>query len=110
MDESFPHKTFFTRLQHFTAVSDCFVAFYGGIGTVLEILTILQLMQVKKIDNRKLILVGSMWPGLIKWFEAEMLNDDMQLIHSGDLVIPKLVDHYQDALEIIKQHKAQQDL
>ena len=38
LDECFPHKTFFTRLQHFTAVSDCFVAFYGGIGTVLEIL------------------------------------------------------------------------
>ena len=51
-----------------------------------------------------------MWPGLIQWFEAEMLNEDMQLIHSGDLMIPKLVVHYQDALEIIKQHKAQQDL
>lgn len=105
IDESFPHKTFFTRLQHFTAVTDCFVAFYGGIGTVLEILTVLQLMQVKKIENRKLILVGDMWPGLIKWFEEEMLNDDMQLIHSGDLLIPKLVRHYQDALEIVKQHK-----
>ncbi len=107
LDECFPHKTFFTRLQHFMAVSDCFVAFYGGIGTVLEILTVLQLMQVKKIDNCKLILVGKMWPGLIKWFEAEMLNDDMQLIHSGDLLIPHLVPHYQDALEIIKQHKVQ---
>lgn len=105
LDERFPHKTFFTRLQHFTAISDCFVAFYGGIGTVLEILTVLQLMQVKKIEKRKLILVGSMWPGLIKWFESEMLNDDMQLIHSGDLLIPNLVSHYQDALEIIKQHK-----
>ncbi len=110
LDECFPHKTFFTRLQHFTAVSDCFVAFYGGIGTVLEILTVLQLMQVKQISDRKLILVGSMWPGLIKWFEAEMLNEDMQLIHSGDLLIPHLVPHYQDALEIIKQHKMQLDL
>lgn len=110
LDEMFPHKTFFTRLQHFTAVSDCFVAFYGGIGTVLEILTVLQLMQVKKITNRKLILVGSMWPGLIAWFESEMLKEDMQLIHSGDLLIPQLAPHYQDALEIIKQHKAQEGL
>lgn len=105
LDETFPHKTFFTRLQHFTAVTDCFVAFYGGIGTVLEILTVLQLMQVKKIENRKLILVGDMWPGLIQWFEDEMLKDDVQLIHSGDLLIPHLVPHYQDALEIVKQHK-----
>jgi hypothetical protein len=51
-----------------------------------------------------------MWPGLIKWFEAEMLGEDMQLIHSGDLLIPQLVPHYQDALEIIKQHKAQAGL
>lgn len=107
LDEEFPHKTFFTRLQHFVAVSDCFVAFYGGIGTVLEILTVLQLMQVKKIEDRQLILVGDMWPGLIEWFKAEMLNEDMQLIHSGDLLIPQLVPHYQDALELIKQHKAQ---
>lgn len=105
LDETFPHKTFFTRLQHFTAITDCFVAFYGGIGTVLEILTVLQLMQVKKIENRKLILVGDMWPGLIKWFESEMLKDDVQLIHSGDLLIPQLVPHYQDALEVVKQHK-----
>ncbi len=110
LDECFPHKTFFTRLQHFTAVSDSFVAFYGGIGTVLEILTILQLMQVKQITDRKLILVGSMWPGLIDWFKSEMLKDDMQLIHSGDLLIPQLVTHYQDALEIIKQHKIQSRL
>lgn len=106
LDEIFPHKTFFTRLQHFTAVSDCFVAFYGGIGTVLEILTILQLMQVKKIEGRKLILVGNMWPGLIKWFKREMLHEDMQLIHSGDLLIPLLVTDHQEAMEIIKQHKA----
>ncbi len=105
LDEVFPHKTFFTRLQHFTAVSDCFVAFYGGIGTVLEILTVLQLMQVKKIENRKLILVGKMWHGLINWFEQEMLNDDIQLIHRGDLLIPHLVDHYSEAVEIVKQHK-----
>lgn len=110
LDQVFPHKTFFTRLQHFTAVSDCFVAFYGGIGTVLEILTVLQLMQVKKIQDRKLILVGKMWHGLIDWFETEMLNEDMQLIHQGDLLIPHLAAHYQDALEIIKQHKIQSGL
>ncbi|MEN9946262.1 MAG: hypothetical protein RLZZ293_648 [Pseudomonadota bacterium] len=109
LDECFPHKTFFTRLQHFVAISDCFVAFYGGIGTVLEILTVLQLMQVKKIENCKLILVGEMWHGLIKWFEAEMLKEDMQLIHQGDLLIPQVVNHYQDALDIIKQHKIQQN-
>jgi predicted Rossmann-fold nucleotide-binding protein len=86
-------------------VSDCFVAFYGGIGTVLEILTVLQLMQVKKIEGRKLILVGDMWPGLIEWFKTEMLKEDMQLIHQGDLMIPQLVSHYHGALELIQQHK-----
>jgi uncharacterized protein (TIGR00730 family) len=110
IDEIFPHKTFFTRLQHFTAVTDCFVAFYGGIGTVYEILTVLQLMQVKKIENRKLILVGKMWRGLIDWFESEMLNEDIQLIHHGDLLIPHLVENYSEAIEVIKQHKLEINL
>lgn len=110
LDEYVLHKSFFTRLQHFVAVSDGFVAFYGGIGTVLEILTVLQLMQVHKIQRRKLILIGKMWFGLLSWFEKEMLTEDMQLIHSGDLLIPAIVQTYQEALELIKQHKTEINL
>src|SRR5678815_3496371 len=48
--EAFEHKTFFTRLQHFVIASDAFVVVPGGIGTVLEMLMIWQLLQVRHVD------------------------------------------------------------
>ncbi len=107
LDKIWHHKTFFSRLQHFSAISDSFVAFYGGIGTVLEILMILQMLQVKKIDNHKLILVGDMWPAMLEWFREYMLKDDMKLIHDGDLLIPTLVSNGSQALEVIEQHRCE---
>src|SRR5262249_125028 len=44
--ESYEHRTFFTRLHHFVLASDAFIVVPGGIGTVLELSTIWQLLQV----------------------------------------------------------------
>src|SRR5262252_3802640 len=46
VEQAFEHETFFTRLQHFVITSDAFVVVPGGIGTVLEMLMIWQLLQV----------------------------------------------------------------
>src|SRR4029453_10745642 len=46
----------------------------GGIGTVLEMLMIWQLLQVRHIRDVPLILVGRMWPGLVEWARASMLS------------------------------------
>ena len=67
VDQAFEHKTFFTRLQHFVIASDAFVVVPGGIGTVLEMLMIWQLLQVRHVDSVPLILVGKMWKGLVDW-------------------------------------------
>src|SRR5215207_5362819 len=64
--EAFEHKTFFTRLHHFVLTSDAFVVVPGGIGTVLELMMVWQLLQVKHVDA-PLILVGKMWGGLVDW-------------------------------------------
>jgi len=39
----------------------------GGIGTVLELMMVWQLLQVKHVAGIPLILVGKMWPGLVEW-------------------------------------------
>src|SRR5215470_11339395 len=67
VQQAFEHKTFFSRLHHFVIASDAFVVVPGGIGTVLEMLMIWQLLQVKHIHDVPLILVGKMWPGLVDW-------------------------------------------
>ena len=48
-------------------VSDAFVVVPGGIGTLLELSLAWQLLQVRKLYNTPLILVGKMWAELVEW-------------------------------------------
>ena len=66
VQEAFEHKTFFSRLHLFVITSDAFVVVPGGIGTVLELMMIWQLLQVKHVEGVPLILVGKMWPELVE--------------------------------------------
>src|SRR5262245_5048280 len=54
--QAFEHKTFFTRLHHFVLVSDAFIVAPGGIGTVLEMLMVWQLLQVRHLHDTPLLL------------------------------------------------------
>src|SRR5437016_1204636 len=62
VEEAYEHKTFFSRLHHFVLTSDAFVVVPGGIGTVLELMMVWQLLQVKHLQGVPLLLVGKMWP------------------------------------------------
>src|SRR6478672_8299795 len=55
---AFEHKNFFTRLHHFVLASDAFVVVPGGIGTVLELTMVWQLLQVRHMSDAPLIFVG----------------------------------------------------
>lgn len=55
------HQNFFTRLEQFTSDCDAFIALPGGWGTLLEILTVIQLLQVNHMEPKPLILVGAEW-------------------------------------------------
>ena len=57
--EAYKHRTFFSRLHHFVLVSEAFVVVPGGIGTVLELMMIWQLLQVRKLHQTPLILIGA---------------------------------------------------
>src|SRR5215469_10085420 len=67
VEQASEHRTFFTRLHHFVLASDAFVVAPGGIGTVLELMLIWQLLQVKHVHDTPLILVGNMWVHLVDW-------------------------------------------
>jgi hypothetical protein len=67
VEQAFEHKTFFTRLHHFVLSSDAFVVAPGGIGTVLELMMVWQLLQVRHVHDTPLILVGKMWADLVDW-------------------------------------------
>jgi hypothetical protein len=45
--QMYEHKTFFSRLHHFMIASDALVVVPGGIGTLLELAMVWQLLQVR---------------------------------------------------------------
>jgi uncharacterized protein (TIGR00730 family) len=106
VEQAFEHKTFFTRLHHFVIASDAFVVVPGGIGTVLEMLMIWQLLQVRHIDNVPLVLVGKMWKGLVDWSAASMLDPRLHLANPEDMKIPQCVETADEAIAVIREHHA----
>lgn len=105
--QAYEHKTFFTRLHHFVLVSDAFVVTPGGIGTVLEMSMIWQLLQVKHLQNTPLILAGQFWNGMLEWVKDEMLRPDAPLISPGDLNIPIILPDGPSIVQKIREHHAQ---
>jgi uncharacterized protein (TIGR00730 family) len=103
---AYEHKTFFTRLHHFVVASDAFVVVPGGIGTVLEMLMVWQLLQVRHVEDCPLVLVGKMWRGLVDWTEASMLDPRLQLASPDDLRIPQCVDTADEAIELVRGFQA----
>jgi len=103
VEQAFDHDTFFTRLQHFVIASDAFVVVPGGIGTVLEMLMIWQLLQVRHVHNVPLILVGKMWKGLVDWAEASMLDPRLALASADDLRIPRCVETADEAIALVRE-------
>ena len=101
--QAFEHRTFFTRLHQFVLASDAFVVAPGGIGTLLELTMIWQLLQVKHLQDTPLILVGRMWPGLLEWARLAMLETDPPLAGVDDLRIPQCVATADEAIAILRE-------
>ena len=93
------HKEFFSRLKMF-AECDAFIITPGGIGTLLEMALIYQLVQVNHVPDKKIICVGRMWRTLRQWLEEEMLesgflkHEEMKLVH--------YVDRFSEATALLK--------
>ncbi len=104
--QAYQHRTFFTRLHQFVLTSDAYLVAPGGIGTVLETTMIWQLLQVHLLRDTPLILVGSMWPGLVEWARKEMLAVDPPLANVEDFTIPKCVADANEAIELIRDYHA----
>lgn len=102
VEYAFKHKTFFTRLHHFVLASNAFVVAPGGIGTVLELMMVWQLLQVKHVANTPLILVGKMWPGLIEWARSSMTEFNPPLASLPDFDVPICVPTADEAIALIR--------
>src|ERR1043166_4967148 len=104
VNKVFRHRTFFSRLHHFVRLSSAFIVMPGGIGTALELFMVWQLVQVKHVTEHPVILVGTMWTGLIDWIRETMVGrglvsptdlDTISIVSSADEAIPIIAASYE---------------
>jgi len=104
--QMYEHRTFFSRLHHFMIISDAFIVVPGGIGTLLEMSLAWQLLQVRKLYNTPLVLVGKMWPELVDWGRRFMLQEGSELASGPDFTIPHCVNTMEEAVALIRENRA----
>jgi uncharacterized protein (TIGR00730 family) len=105
VSEAYGHRTFFSRLHHFMIVSDAFVVVPGGIGSLLEMSLVWQLLQVRQHYNSPLILVGKMWAGLVEWARQAMLVEGSELASEIDFEIPHCVNTIEETIDLIRENR-----
>ena len=102
---AYEHRTFFSRLHHFMIASDAFIIVPGGIGTLLELSLAWQLLQVRKLYNTPLILIGKMWADLVEWGRRTMLKPGSELASGVDFKIPDCVDTVEETVALIRDNR-----
>src|SRR5947208_1938992 len=83
LDIKSEHKRFSSRLDEFMRLSHAVIVAPGGIGTLLELTYVWQLIQVGMVEERPVVLLDhSHWDGLLAWMKTELLG--RRFISPGD--------------------------
>jgi uncharacterized protein (TIGR00730 family) len=105
LDIKSQHKRFSSRLDEFIRLTHAVIVAPGGIGTLLELMYVWQLLQVGMVERRVVILLGAdFWGGLLAWMREQMLDKSFISPHDFDFI--HVVDDYKEAVALIKQELA----
>ena len=100
------HMKFSSRLDDFMRLSNSVVCTPGGIGTLLEWFFTWQLVQVKHLEPRPIVLLDKkFWGGLLDWMREVPLK--RALLDAKDIDGISLVDTPEEVYEIISEHHRQ---
>lgn len=101
LDIKSEHRRFGSRLDEFMRLSHAVIIAPGGIGTLLELVYVWQLLQVKLIEPRTVVLLQSrFWEGLLDWMRQKMLGRGFVSERDFDWV--HMVDTPAEALDLIR--------
>jgi hypothetical protein len=64
-----------------------------------------QLLQVRKLYNTPLILVGEMWAELVDWGRRTMLREGLELANAVDFSIPHCVGGVEETVALIRANR-----
>jgi len=97
------HHKFSSRLDDFMRLSNSVIITPGGIGSLLELLFTWQLIQVKHLTPRPIVLMDSQfWNGFLGWMKD--FPQQRQLIGPNDFQCISVVDTPEQVFEIVKDH------
>jgi uncharacterized protein (TIGR00730 family) len=97
------HHRFSSRLDDFMRLSHSLVVTPGGIGTLLELFFSWQLIQVKHMAWRPIVLLDrSFWEGIVEWLRE--IPTTRGLISEKDFDCITIADSPEEAAEIISRH------
>ena len=100
LDIKSSHQRFTSRLDEFMRLSNAVVVAPGGIGTMLELLYLWQLLQVGLSNDRPVILFGrDIWQGLLDWMRDVLLAHGY--ISPSDFRWVTLVDTEAEVIELL---------
>ncbi|MDZ7722678.1 MAG: TIGR00730 family Rossman fold protein [candidate division KSB1 bacterium] len=99
---SFEYHYFFMRKFWFVYLAKALIVFPGGFGTMDELFELLTLLQTKKVKKSiKVIIYGKeFWEKIIN-FQGLV---DWGVVSRDDLNLFDVVDHVDEAFEILKNH------
>ncbi|MGV3721160.1 MAG: LOG family protein [Actinomycetota bacterium] len=101
LDIKSEHRRFSSRLDEFMRLSHAVIVAPGGIGTLLELMYVWQLIQVGMIEPRAVVLLDrALWGGLTEWMREEMLG--RRLVSPQDFGCIHCADTPEEALPFIK--------
>ncbi len=102
-DISLSFRHFFSRKVMFVKYASAYVILPGGFGTLDELSEILTLVQTGKSRRIPIILVHTpFWEGLLEWFRARLVAE--QMIAAADMDLVKLADDPEEIVNIIFDH------
>jgi uncharacterized protein (TIGR00730 family) len=102
LDIKSEHRRFSSRLDEFMRLSHAVIVAPGGIGTLLELSYVWQLIQVGMIEPRPVLLLGhEFWGGLVDWMAATMAAGGF--IGDRDLDWIHIVDRPTEVLPFIQE-------
>lgn len=98
------HFKFSSRLDDFMRLSHSVIVTPGGIGTLLELFFVWQLVQVNHLSERPIVLLQpDFWDGLITWMKAQPLTQE--LLSAKDFRFIHIVRTPEEAFEVVKEHR-----
>jgi uncharacterized protein (TIGR00730 family) len=110
LDQEIVAESLFGRLEKLVTLGSAYVVLHGGIGTLLEMCLVWNLVQSPEFAGKPIVLVGGAWRRIIASLKHELPMqqweaDSITIVDSVDEAVARLADHFGTAHRPERQHR-----